>query len=159
MKCQNHQFRKFISSLKFPGLQWPYSIKAICQEKMNSAVAVQCWSVWTENKTKKKLQMYLISHSSRGRQRPQSLPLSDKKRRSHETSGTINPESYFYFCMHFIFAHFVHTSFHTKIKRIRKVQSESENPQRSAAVQKCHAYKRSEVPAYENLVLQNILDL
>ena len=49
--------------------------------------------------------------------------------------------------MHFIFVYFIHDGFRTKIKCILKlIQSRSENLQRSAAVQKFHAYERSEVP-------------
>ena len=54
--------------------------------------------------------------------------------------------------MHVIFVYFVRDSFRTKIKYMRKVQSKSENPQRSATVRKFHAYERSESPGYENWV-------
>ena len=54
--------------------------------------------------------------------------------------------------MHVIFVYFVHGGFRTKIKCMRKVQSRSENPQRSATVRKFHAYERSESPGYENWV-------
>ena len=54
------------------------------------------------------------------------------------------------FRMHVIFVHFVRGGFHTKIKCTCKVQSKSENPQRSATVRKFHAYERSESPGYEN---------
>ena len=50
------------------------------------------------------------------------------------------------FCMLFIFIYFVRGGFRTKRKCIRKIQSKSENPQRSVAVRKFHAYKRSGVP-------------
>ena len=40
------------------------------------------------------------------------------------------------FYMPFIFVYFVHSGFRTKIRCIRKVQSKSENPQRSVAVRK-----------------------
>ena len=48
--------------------------------------------------------------------------------------------------MHFIFVYFVRGGFLTKIKCILKAQCKSKNPQRSVAVQKFHAYERSEVP-------------
>ena len=50
------------------------------------------------------------------------------------------------FRMHFIFVYFVRGSFRTKIKCIPKIQSESENPQRSAAVRNFHVYERLGVP-------------
>ena len=50
------------------------------------------------------------------------------------------------FRMHFIFVYFVRGGFRTKIKCILKFQSKSENPQRSVAVRKFHAYERSGVP-------------
>ena len=50
------------------------------------------------------------------------------------------------FRKHFIFVYFVHRGFRTKIKCILKIQSKSENLQRSAAVQKFHAYERSGGP-------------
>ena len=56
------------------------------------------------------------------------------------------------FRMHVIFVYFVRGGFRTKIKCMRKVQSKSENPQRSAIVQKFHAYESSERPGYENWV-------
>ena len=49
------------------------------------------------------------------------------------------------FRMHFIFVYFVRGGFRTKIKCILKIQSKSENLQRSAAVRKFHAYERSGV--------------
>ena len=54
------------------------------------------------------------------------------------------------FRMHVIFVYFVRGGFRTKIKCMRKVQSKSENPQRSATVRKFHAYETSESPGYEN---------
>ena len=54
------------------------------------------------------------------------------------------------FCRHVIFVYFVRSGFRTKIKCIPKVQSKSENPQRSATVRKFHAYERPESPGYEN---------
>ena len=54
--------------------------------------------------------------------------------------------------MHDIFVYFVRGGFRTKLKCMRKVQSKSENPQRSATVRKFHAYERSESPGYENWV-------
>ena len=56
------------------------------------------------------------------------------------------------FRMHVIFVYFVRGGFRTKIKCMRKVQSKSENPQRSATVRKFHAYERSKSPGYENWV-------
>ena len=53
------------------------------------------------------------------------------------------------FRMHFIFLYFVRGGFHTKIKCILKIQSKSENPWRSAAVLKFHAYERSGVPSIQ----------
>ena len=50
------------------------------------------------------------------------------------------------FRMHFIFVHFVRGGFRTKIKCILKIESKSENPQRSVVVRKFHAYERSGVP-------------
>ena len=49
------------------------------------------------------------------------------------------------FHMHFIFVYFVHGGFCMKIKCILKLQSKSENLQRSASVRKFHAYERSRV--------------
>ena len=54
------------------------------------------------------------------------------------------------FRMHEIFVYFVRGGFRTKIKCMRKVQSKSENQQRSATVRKFHAYERLESPGYEN---------
>ena len=54
------------------------------------------------------------------------------------------------FRMHVIFVYFVRGDFPTKIKCMRKVQSKSENSQRSATVRKFHAYEKSESPGYEN---------
>ena len=56
------------------------------------------------------------------------------------------------FRRHVIFVYFVRGGFGTKIKCIRKVQSKSGNPQRSATVRKFHASERSESPGYENWV-------
>ena len=50
------------------------------------------------------------------------------------------------FRMHFIFIYFVRGGFHTKIKCMLNIPSKPENPQRSAAVRKFHAYERSGVP-------------
>ena len=68
------------------------------------------------------------------------------------------------FRMHVIFVYFVHGGFRTKIKCMRKVQSKSENPQRSATVQKSHAYERLESPGspkgeHKIECVRNILDL
>ena len=56
------------------------------------------------------------------------------------------------FRMHFIFVYFVHGGFCTKIKCILKIQSKSETPQRSAAVQKFMHTKGRGSLGYENLV-------
>ena len=48
--------------------------------------------------------------------------------------------------MHSIFVYFVRGGFRTKIKCTLKIQSKAENPQRSVAVRKFHAYERSGVP-------------
>ena len=57
---------------------------------------------------------------------------------------TLNPEYFIYILFSYIsYAR----SFRTKIKCIRKVQSKSENPQRSAIVRKFHAYETSKSPA------------
>ena len=67
------------------------------------------------------------------------------------------------FRMHFIFVHFVRGGLRTKIKCILKIQSKSENPQRSVAVRKFHAYERSGVrriqkfSAYEIFWIYSIL--
>ena len=50
------------------------------------------------------------------------------------------------------FVYFVGSGLRRKIKCMWKVQSKSENPQRSATVGKFHAYERSESPGYENWV-------
>ena len=54
----------------------------------------------------------------------------------------------FHICIFFVCT--VHGGFHLKIKCVLKVQSKSENPQRSAAVRKFHAYESSEVPHIRN---------
>ena len=56
------------------------------------------------------------------------------------------------FRMHVILVYFVRGGFHTKLKCMRKVQSKSENPQRSVTVRTFHAYERSESPGYKNWV-------
>ena len=48
--------------------------------------------------------------------------------------------------MHFIFVYFVLRDFRMKIKCILKIQSKSENPQRSASVRKSHAHERPGIP-------------
>ena len=56
------------------------------------------------------------------------------------------------FRRHVIFVYFVRGGFRTKIKCTQKVQSKSENPQRSATVRKFHVYERLESPRHENWV-------
>ena len=48
------------------------------------------------------------------------------------------------FCVHVIFVYFVRGGFRTKIKCMQKVQSKSENPQRSATVRKFHTHEVGE---------------